>query len=41
MSTYEEFMIIINVALLVIAILNYTHKNSRPAPGKRRTTIFR
>ena len=32
MSTYEEFMIIINVALLIIAILNYTHKNSRPAP---------
>lgn len=26
MSTYEEFMVIINVALLIIAILNYTHK---------------
>ncbi len=26
MSTYEEFMIIINTTLLIIAILNYTHK---------------
>ena len=26
MSTYEEFMIIINTVLLIIAILNYTHK---------------
>lgn len=26
MSTYEEFMIILNVALLIIAILNFTHK---------------
>ncbi|WP_320988307.1 hypothetical protein [Hungatella sp.] len=35
MSTYEEFMIIINAAMLIIAILVYTDrkngtKNSRP-----------
>ena len=32
MSTYEEFMIIINVALLIIAILNYTHKKIAVLP---------
>lgn len=26
MSTYEEFQIILTTALLIIAILNYTHK---------------
>ena len=26
MSTYEEFMIILTTASLIIAILNYTHK---------------
>ena len=26
MSTYEEFMVILTVALLIVAILNYTHK---------------
>jgi hypothetical protein len=26
MSTYEELALIVNVALLVVAILNYTHK---------------
>ena len=26
MSTYEEFMIILTVGLLIVAILNYTHK---------------
>lgn len=34
MSTYEEFMIIIAVANLIAAILNLTHKNSRPDPSK-------
>ena len=34
MSTYEEFMIIIAVANLIAAILNLTHKNSRPDPAK-------
>ena len=33
MSTYEEFMIILATASLIVAILNYTHKNSRPALG--------
>ena len=31
MSTYEEFQIILDVAMLIVAVLNYTHKNSRPA----------
>ena len=26
MSTYEEFSLIISVALLIVTILNYTHK---------------
>lgn len=26
MSTYEEFMIILTTAMLIVAILNYTHK---------------
>ena len=26
MSTYEELSLIISIALLVVAILNYTHK---------------
>ncbi|WP_415983065.1 hypothetical protein, partial [Anaerostipes caccae] len=26
MSTYEEFMVIINMALLIVAILSFTHK---------------
>ena len=26
MSTYEEFMILLTFALLIVAILNYTHK---------------
>lgn len=26
MSTYEEFQIILGIAMLIIAILNYTHK---------------
>ena len=26
MSTYEEFMIILTVASLIVAILNFTHK---------------
>ena len=26
MSTYEELSLIVNAALLIIAILNYTHK---------------
>ena len=39
MSTYEEFMIIINMALLVVAILTYMQKNpalldSPPAAGR-------
>ena len=36
MSTYEEFMIIINVAILIVAILTYTHKKQRPGSGKVR-----
>lgn len=31
MRTYEEFMVILTAALLIVAILNYAHKNSRPA----------
>ncbi len=27
MSTYEEFQIILTVALLIVAILSYTNKN--------------
>ena len=30
MSTYEELMVILTIAMLVIAILNYTQKSSRP-----------
>lgn len=26
MSTYEELQIILNIALLIVAILTYTHK---------------
>ncbi|WP_416389170.1 putative holin-like toxin [Mediterraneibacter glycyrrhizinilyticus] len=26
MSTYEELSLIVSIALLIIAILNYTHK---------------
>ena len=26
MSTYEEFMVILTAALLIVAILNFTHK---------------
>jgi len=26
MSTYEELSLIVSIALLVVAILNYTHK---------------
>lgn len=31
MSTYEEFMIILNVGLLIVAILNLKIRNSIPA----------
>ena len=34
MSTYEELQLIVSVALLILAILTYTHKNSRPALEK-------
>ena len=34
MSTYEEFMIILTTVSVIIAILNYTHKNSHPALRK-------
>lgn len=30
MSTYEELQIILTAALLIVAILTYTYKNSRP-----------
>lgn len=33
MTTYEELMIILTTVRVIIVILNYTHKNSRPAPG--------
>ena len=26
MSTYEEFMVILNIVLVIVAILSYTHK---------------
>lgn len=34
MSTYEELQLIVSVAVLIVAILSYTHKNSRPDPEK-------
>ena len=34
MSTYEELQLIGSVAMLIVAILNYTHKNSRSDPEK-------
>lgn len=34
MSTYEELQLIVSVALLIVAILTYTHKNSRPTLGR-------
>ena len=33
-STYEAVQLIVSIALLVVAMLNYTHKNSRPDPRK-------
>lgn len=30
MSTYEELMVILTTASLIVLILNYTHKNRRP-----------
>lgn len=29
MSTYEEFMVILTMALLIVAILNYIKKNHK------------
>lgn len=40
MSTYEEFMIIINIALLIIAILNYTNKKSPDTSLNRVSGLF-
>ena len=34
MSTYEEFMIILNVGLLIVAILNLKNKKEHPRSGK-------
>ena len=34
MSTYEEFMVLLTIGLLIVAILNYTHKKQRPSSGK-------
>ena len=34
MSTYEELSLIISIALLVVAILNYTHKKQPSCPDK-------
>ena len=34
MSTYEEFMIILNVGLLIVAILNLNNKKQHPRSGK-------
>lgn len=34
MSTHEELQLITSMALLVVAIFTYTHKNILPAPGK-------
>ena len=34
MSTYEEFMIILNTGLLIVAILNLKNKKQHPRSGK-------
>ena len=34
MSTYEEFMIILNAGLLIVAILNLNNKKQHPRSGK-------
>lgn len=34
MSTYEELQLIVSVALLILAILTYTHKKQPSCPGK-------
>ena len=34
MSTYEEFSLIVSVALLIVAILNFTHKKLPSYPEK-------
>ena len=34
MSTYEEFMVILTIGHLIVAILNLKKRNSRPAPAK-------
>lgn len=39
MSTYEEFMISLTTALLIVSVLTYTHKKWPSCPGKL-TTIF-
>ena len=31
MSSYEEIMVILAIASLIVAILDLNHKNSRPA----------
>lgn len=39
MSTYEELQLIVSVALLIVAILTYTHKKQPSCPGKLTTTF--
>lgn len=40
MSTYEEFMIILATASLIVAILNYTHKKIAVLLLAEETTIL-
>ncbi|MFR2318978.1 MAG: putative holin-like toxin [Enterocloster sp.] len=40
MSTYEELQLIVSVAMLIIAILNYTHKKIAVLTLQKSTAIF-
>ena len=40
MSTYEELQLIVSVALLIVAILTYTHKKLAVLLLAEETTIF-
>ena len=40
MSTYEELQLIVSVAMLIIAILNYTHKKIAVLTLRKSTAIF-
>ena len=40
MSTYEEFQIILGVAMLIVAILNLMHRKNRPYANRNGPNIY-